>query len=99
MSSSPEMSKLSVHTDGPAVGAEEVTEEERLLDVKGADVGDLLDVLVRVWKSLLVDVVLVVEVVKVVEVVEVVVVSSSSSLSFSSLTFSASWAASSRSDT
>lgn len=87
------MSKLSVHADGPAVGAEEVTEDEMLLDVKSADVGDLLDISVRLWESLLVDVMLVVE------VVVVVVVVSSSSLSSSSSTNSASWAASSRSET
>ncbi len=36
-SSSPKMSKLSVHTDGTTVGAEEVMEDERRLEAKDAD--------------------------------------------------------------
>ena len=70
------------------VGAEEVKEDKIRLEANDVNVGDLLDGgSVPVWDSSLVDVVLVVEVVEV--VIEVVVVSSSS-LSSSSLTFSAS---------
>ena len=100
-----------MHADGSAVGAWEVIEDERLetllevKDVKDDDVGGLLDNSVSVCEFLLVDFLLTVEVVEVVEVgevgevVEVVDVSSSSSFSSSSMTFSASRAASSRSAT
>ena len=67
-------------------------------DVKDVEVGGLLDTSVSVCEVSLVDFLLIVGVVKVVEVV-VVSSSSSSSLSSSSMTFSASWAASSRSNT